>query len=144
MRKPKRVRFCVFPTHVGVYRRSSGRFWLVSRFPHTRGGVPDWYYRCSWAQWFSPHTWGCTWKITGSKNSELRFPHTRGGVPFSVAMEPLPREFSPHTWGCTSMLNAPATDDSRFPHTRGGVPASFADMPVALRFSPHTWGCTCY
>ena len=91
----------VFPTHVGVYLWYMPAVLQVSRFPHTRGGVPWWASRKRKQELFSPHTWGCTgcgqrgfWcgrvfpthvgvYLEEQPVGHLRgcFPHTRGGVP---------------------------------------------------------------
>ena len=58
--KPNKFWYCVFPTHVGVYREGQGNLHLQPGFPHTRGGVP---------------------RTPATMKADLSFPHTRGGVP---------------------------------------------------------------
>jgi len=50
----------VFPTGVGVYRRSRRHLIERYRFPHRRGGVPTYDYMEKMVAKFSPQAWGCT------------------------------------------------------------------------------------
>ncbi len=78
----------VFPTRVGVYRRSPQRQASHLRFPHTRGGVPVLPVGGAVLPMFSPHAWGCTGGDNMSCIVPLRFPHTRGGVPRPAIQSP--------------------------------------------------------
>ena len=92
-------------------------------FPRTRGDVP-WYFRNPHeAEWFPPHTRGCTlygfpkslhcvvspahagMYLTSEivSNKANGFPRTRGDVPRPELKSILVREFPPHTRGCSTL-----------------------------------------
>ena len=50
----------VFPTPVGMVRRSLRRYVLRMSFPHTREDGPFAVRSGYWEYWFSPHPWGCS------------------------------------------------------------------------------------
>ena len=49
----------VFPTHVGVFPKSSKKSPGCFRLPHARGGVSTCRLHCLFLRWSSPRTWGC-------------------------------------------------------------------------------------
>ncbi len=136
----RKIKREVFPTRVGVDRRSLRHCVCTIRFPHTRGGGPMMPVGEETALPFSPHAWG--WTATSSRcvrkrlvfptrvgvdqcteaqqRLNGRFPHTRGGGPPDIAAQYEQMAFSPHAWGWTDMLDGfPASADV-FP-TRVGV-----------------------
>ncbi len=154
--------FDVFPTHVGVDRRRSGRPPRCPSFPHARGGGPSRFGPPRPQVVFSPRTWGWTAgeglhrpaprvfpthvgvdrRPRRKRTTSPRFPHARGGGP---PVRPRPAslaKFSPRTWGWTSReAEAPAGSRS-FPHARGGGPQLEKGGDKAAQFSPRTWGWT--
>ncbi len=53
----------VFPTHVGVYLSTGDFGHIFESFPHTCGGVPTSWMLSQPLTSFSPHMWGCTFRI---------------------------------------------------------------------------------
>ncbi len=131
----------VFPTPVGVYRGAIQRHKFTCRFPHARGGVPQW---------------------RREPATPKRFPHARGGVPTMCFCAYSPQTFSPRPWGCTAAplrlydsqivfptpvgvyraIRVSTARADRFPHARGGVPSAVMSAYNADPFSPRPWGCT--
>ena len=50
----------VYPTRVGMHRRSSPRPARRACLPHTRGDAPPGRRSATWRTEFTPHAWGCT------------------------------------------------------------------------------------
>ena len=123
----------LFPTPVGMFRRSSSQTPPGGAFPHARGDVPysrfiPFSFLC-----FSPRPWGCSVKLhrcaTGfvlfptpvgmfrrETTIALRqpsFPHARGDVPVVSSVLIVPTSFSPRPWGCSELHSArpPAAAD---------------------------------
>ena len=91
----------VFPTHVGLYRKTRLPAWLFPRFPHACGGVPSGRGHSRPCARFSPRMWGCTVdcveavsrrrvfpthvgvyrELPRLRHVRLCFPHACGGVP---------------------------------------------------------------
>ena len=113
--------WCVFPTHVGVFRMPHGSGSSSASLPHPRGGVPPPYTSPQPSITSSPPTWGCSVSLANSRPTQGVFP-THVGV-FRVMRR---------TSGTTSCL----------PHPRGGVPTSRTPFEVAEGSSPPTWGCS--
>ena len=153
---------CVFPTRVGMDRRSLPRLPVPRCFPHTRGDGPC-LQRCNrFSNSFSPHAWGWTARgcltrgggcvfptrvgmdrshRTGSPRRS-RFPHTRGDGPMGADKYDLWQAFSPHAWGWTELAGEIEENPFVFP-TRVGMDR--VGCPVSLyvtEFSPHAWGWT--
>ncbi len=135
------VRLGVFPTPVGVYRRSGRCRRRGVRFPHARGGVPRFFKWLTEEESF-PHARGGVPRTTQPRGNGWSFPHARGGVPESWSETYQGLSFSPRPWGCTDSgqrsNSAPAVFPTPvgvyrihglyqksilcFPHARGGVP----------------------
>ena len=69
----------MFPTHVGMNRRSAARVVREFNVPHTRGDEPL--------------------SVLGGRHDAIHVPHTRGDEPFDVYGEGRSTPCSPHTWG---------------------------------------------
>ena len=130
----------VFPTRVGVDRRSGTPADDVDCFPHTRGGGPYLSEVGGHDAQFSPHAWGWTssarWLITAgsvfptrvgvdlntrmSARERISFPHTRGGGPTRHRVCAFLSAFSPHAWGWTDPIQGVTALRRVFP-TRVGV-----------------------
>ena len=111
----------VFPTRVGMFRKSGFRSRRRRSFPHTRGDVPCLDLIYPFGKLFSPHAWGCS----GHRRLPLR-----------------PRDVFPTRVGMFLAVDASPVYYIRFPHTRGDVPKIIAIALVLAAFSPHAWGCS--
>ena len=120
-----RVRDCVFPTPVGMFRLVIGDGVGDVGFPHARGDVPGNKGETTCLQGFSPRPWGCSvnglGEITLSTvfptpvgmfrrrgrrgRHRLGFPHARGDVPRVTAQASASTRFSPRPWGCSEVLD---------------------------------------
>ena len=109
----------VFPTHVGVFLKFSGKTIPTLRLPHARGGVSDRTYRSPCRKWSSPRTWGCFYSLEARRNRDAVFP-THVGV-FLV-----------------QCLADKASGG--LPHARGGVSKTQDILATNLGASPHMWG----
>ena len=100
LRCSRRVRYFVFPTHVGVFLHivaSGSRF---GSLPHARGGVshiPAHLRYC--APVFPTHV-GVFLTTGGTLPSTERLPHARGGVSSLPCPDGVSPSSSPRTWGC--------------------------------------------
>ena len=109
----------VFPTCVGMVRRSSWASWASRRFPHMRGDGPAKPYRDLAREKFSPHSWGWSEAIAGDVLGRFVFPTCVGMVRVRVMRRAM----------CKS-----------FPHMRGDGPESLSVARTRAMFSPHAWG----
>ena len=109
----------VFPTPVGMVRRSPGAVHSHYRFPHARGDGPCSRSSDTFAAWFSPRPWG--WSGAQNRLPKLTlvfptpvgmvraakklgvllvgFPHARGDGPLHAARHYRRPSFSPRPWG---------------------------------------------
>ena len=92
-------RFCVFPTHVGVFPNAGAAEISAACLPHARGGVSEW---CESlrdpAEVFPTHV-GVFPKQAGARMRSGGLPHARGGVSIHCSVHVALRSSSPRTWG---------------------------------------------
>ena len=111
----------VFPTYVGMFRRTTSRSSTRTRFPHVCGDVPSQLAFRAVSAGFSPRMWGCSEGRGGGAQ-------VAGVFPTYVGM------FRVSTVGCDW--------GPRFPHVCGDVPARFIKVSIDRQFSPRMWGCS--
>ncbi len=149
----------LFPTHVGVYRRSSEPLRGRAAIPHARGGVPSGCLAAIAAIPYSPRTWGCTGghrqrqvgdmlfpthvgvyrECRGDYRNSRPIPHARGGVPRRVLGVDRDLVYSPRTWGCTEGRDPTLPRLCLFP-THVGVYRAVDGPRVGDRAIPHARG----
>ena len=149
----------VFPTHVGMFRKSLHAFVITHGFPHTRGDVPAPTRIRNATLSFSPHTWGCSGDVPlGGENAPVfpthvgmflgsmelltiltGFPHTRGDVPDFFDYQAQYNTFSPHTWGCSAPSPGSRVRSVVFPTHVGMFRPFLNSAPYEVCF-PHTRG----
>ena len=134
----------VFPAYAGMFLRN--RYHIERRrcFPRIRGDVPSKGYLRRCLGKFSPHTRGCSYRISNVLHIELvfpayagmflckkvdngnllSFPRIRGDVPSLREILMSITEFSPHTRGCSRVRQNVDFNLSSFPRIRGDVPVS--------------------
>ena len=115
----------LFPTHVGVDRRSAAPSGWAATLPHARGGGPTTIAYSSGVKSSSPRTWG--WTVAGvaagidgnlfpthvgvdrrarqDACASRSLPHARGGGPIIPEDSRPPRYSSPRTWGWTPTVS---------------------------------------
>ncbi len=109
----------VFPTHVGMVRRSHAHTQSGLCFPHARGDGP-WRDCHPYPRFrFSPRTWGWSAVIERAIGTLYVFPTHVGMVRMSML------GIEPH---------------QGFPHARGDGPSVDEQIAEAEQFSPRTWG----
>ena len=116
-----RPRLLLFPTPVGMFRRSPTTGASASPFPHACGDVPEATPSSASPSVFSPRLWGCSgdeargverpalfptpvgmFRGRGCRRRGCRaFPHACGDVPAEAIADPETRLFSPRLWGCS-------------------------------------------
>ena len=151
--------FCVFPTHVGMFRRQKREANCLVSFPHSRGDVPNRKSRSARRRRFSPLTWGCSVeRFRGAvpnvvfpthvgmfrgcvckKNGGLSFPHSRGDVPLRGFRTDAPASFSPLTWGCSAWRGQRGEGQRVFPTHVGMFRTTWTGTRGTSRF-PHSRG----
>jgi hypothetical protein len=112
---------CVFPTHVGMFRKKTMSDFDDLGFPHARGDVPRPCRAGKRRLPFSPRTWGCSVLCTRGDHGFMVFP-THVGM-------------FRRDWSHIQL-------DGSFPHARGDVPATNGRWLGLKPFSPRTWGCS--
>ena len=131
----------VFPAYAGMFRSKQSPIADSRSFPRIRGDVPSARSDMPLAEWFSPHTRGCSLRMAIEAVIPLVSPHTRGcsadnngpaitGVVF------------PAYAGMFLLLMPSSMGSPRFPRIRGDVPVDFAIKSGEDLFSPHTRGCS--
>ena len=115
---------CIFPTPVGMVRRSAAPISSEAHFPHARGDGPWFDAMMRFFQVFSPRPWG--WSnpkrdfhqhvdifptpVGMVRSYHTRtlscpdFPHARGDGPLPHPGRGKPRPFSPRPWGWSSLI----------------------------------------
>ena len=111
----------VFPTPVGMDRRSGPRTMQKPGFPHARGDGPSPLYILNSEAQFSPRPWG--W--------------TDGRPLYHVALKVFPTPV-----GMDRLTGSSTLSSGSFPHARGDGPPEREHTPPALAFSPRPWGWT--
>ena len=92
-------RLKVFPTRVGMVRRSSPSAILWACFPHSRGDGPRCMNLKTILEMFSPLAWGWSRSESDGEAKTMCFPHSRGDGPLDVVTHKKVKRFSPLAWG---------------------------------------------
>ena len=117
----RRGRRPLFPTPVGMFRRSRASRRNGRPFPHACGDVPR-YLMCEVRpSTFSPRLWGCSASPDGPRPRGRLFPTPVGMFRLS----------SSSSWSSRT-----------FPHACGDVPRIGTDGHGVIPFSPRLWGCS--
>ena len=99
LRCSRRVRYFVFPTHVGVFLVNWAGANLGKGLPHARGGVSALFVAHAGVSGSSPRTWGC-FPVHDRNRAVVRSsPRTWGCFPVHDRNRAVVRS-SPRTWGC--------------------------------------------
>ncbi len=149
----------VFPTCVGMVRRSSGSCNKWRRFPHVRGDGPPSRNTRRGRGAFSPRAWGwsvgvriveqglvvfptCVGMVRKPRLASMTsvcFPHVRGDGPFGWWDPIKTMWFSPRAWGWSGYQTCAQGLRGVFPTCVGMVRAA-ANIPSALLGFPHGRG----
>ena len=111
----------VFPAYAGMFRKSKPSWGEVGCFPRIRGDVPAEQVADQLQSGFSPHTRGCSLRISQVDSRLGVFPAYAGMF-------------------LHDHLKMLLIDS--FPRIRGDVPAPFVTSYGQGQFSPHTRGCS--
>ena len=115
-----RLRWYVFPTHVGVFPSSRRRKEPTNGLPHACGGVSEFSDSVAANDPSSPRMWGCF-------RFRLRCDHFAAVFPTHVGVFPISISF-------TSLVMC-------LPHACGGVSRIRKFSLMVLSSSPRMWGC---
>ena len=152
----------VFPAYAGMFRTFHRVGQGKLSFPRIRGDVPQHLPAKMQDMAFSPHTRGCSARISRRQVRRYVFPAYAGMFPGRFFLSALIFMFSPHTRGCSAEAAALETAAEVFPAYAGmfhilrnamdryqGFPRIRGDVPLAGKtvrlkktFSPHTRGCS--
>ena len=149
----------VFPTHVGMFRKTYQGKDYPSSFPHACGDVPRSRRAESTLPGFSPRMWGCS--AADQRRLALRqvfpthvgmfrsavvyistsrgFPHACGDVPMLTIQLQLTTEFSPRMWGCSGHNGRRQSTERVFPTHVGMFLSERTDSMHTASF-PHACG----
>ena len=149
----------VFPTHVGMVRKTCSVRLARLSFPHACGDGPWMANTLSTSPVFSPRMWG--WSADGAgiaqnfrvfpthvgmvrpdplqHHPHRCFPHACGDGPQLRADNPEASEFSPRMWGWSGHRNAPLLRRNVFP-THVGMVRFHPPVLVLRRCFPHACG----
>ena len=97
----------VFPTRVGMVRRSTPTAGCYGSFPHTRGDGPNGWQNNSTTGKFSPHAWGWSAGPKSACGNRPVFPTRVGMVRLGQKKDRLLAGF-PHTRGDGPLFESPA------------------------------------
>ena len=111
----------LFPTPVGMFRRTDNAEQNRQPFPHACGDVPYQHRRVVASRAFSPRLWGCSVILNADKAPVTLFPTPVG-------------MFRVYTDAFDAVL--------AFPHACGDVPATSTSRIRTPNFSPRLWGCS--
>ena len=149
----------VFPTQVGMFRKSARCAPRHRSFPHASGDVPVLGVADGVDLLFSPRKWGCSAHAvhapflhvvfptqvgmfrTANAKSEIRtrFPHASGDVPWRTAPASGQYTFSPRKWGCSGALVPVIWRFPVFP-TQVGMFRAATSRSMPSRSFPHASG----